>query len=131
VFIMSPWAIFSIEFDFFSSIVVKLILSMMLENQFISLFMIIFSRARSFRNLMFSLLTDSQLLCIITKVAMFLVSTRSIFCIELYFFSAVVEEFICSVMFIYLSVSLLMPIISWSRCNFNLMITLLSDCHVF
>ena len=79
--LMSPWAIFSIEFDFLSSIVVKLILSMMLENQFISLFMIIFSRARSFRNLMFSLLTDSHLLCIITKVAMFLVSTRSIFCI--------------------------------------------------
>jgi hypothetical protein len=62
---------------------------------------------------------------------MLILRTRTIIRIKTYLFPSTMEEFILSMMFIYLPRSLFMFVLSWAGSSISFKFTLQSNGHVF
>lgn len=78
VLIMSTRPVFSVEFNLLSTIMAKLIFSVVLKYLWICVFNLILTWSWGFRNLLFTLYTYSHIFRIVAKITMFFVSSRSI-----------------------------------------------------
>jgi hypothetical protein len=131
MFVMRTRSIACVEFYFISTDVEKLVLSMMFVNQGICLNIIVVSRSWCFGNFIISLSADCHVFRVTSKVTMLILRTRTIIRIKTYLFPSVMEEFILSMMFIYLPRSLFMFVLSWAGSSISFKFTLQSNGHVF
>jgi hypothetical protein len=96
---MSARAIGWVMNNLFATIMTELILSVMLKNYRVSALVLVFSRTNGCDNLMLSFDGDSHVFCIVTKVAVFLVGSRSVCGVVNNLVATVFAEIVFSVMF--------------------------------